>query len=347
MEMPTWCQKNVRVAFQHSEDTGTIVAILASDLVRVRLDAENLEIPVFIEDIAPIETQVEGKKEPTTSKEILGAWKPQDLAYTVLHPKGIQIAFVPILDSTKEPTGHFHTYLINDTSFDQSYTVSLHVNEFRVWQEEGRLDHMTFKELPSFELGYLNDHSELRATFHRISTEGPGPRQEKMLKLKPKTFFQQKIAPLVNLPAHVFILLEKQGGHEVEEKRPQVSLKEYTVGNAKPLAQIKQNTYPVEHSVHRKAAFSIELDLHLENLDQRGRKLTNGQILQLQMQVFEQYIEEAYRQGVDRVFIIHGVGKGELKNRIFASLMQHPKVGTFRNEYHPRYGYGATEVIFP
>jgi len=27
-------------------------------------------------------------------------------------------------------------------------------------------------------------------------------------------------------------------------------------------------------------------------------------------------------------------------------LMNHPDVKTFKNEFHPKYGFGATEVIF-
>ncbi len=64
------------------------------------------------------------------------------------------------------------------------------------------------------------------------------------------------------------------------------------------------------------------------------------------MKKFEAYIDEAVRQGVERVFIIHGIGKGHLRNLITSNLIRNPNVITFKNEYHPRYGHGATEVIF-
>jgi dsDNA-specific endonuclease/ATPase MutS2 len=45
------------------------------------------------------------------------------------------------------------------------------------------------------------------------------------------------------------------------------------------------------------------------------------------------------------VYIIHGVGKGRLKEMIHARLKRHSDVEHFKNEYHERYGWGATEVI--
>ncbi|WP_428409939.1 Smr/MutS family protein [Phaeodactylibacter xiamenensis] len=43
---------------------------------------------------------------------------------------------------------------------------------------------------------------------------------------------------------------------------------------------------------------------------------------------------------------MHGIGKGKLRDSIASRLIQMPEVRSFRNEYHHRYGYGATEVIF-
>jgi len=61
---------------------------------------------------------------------------------------------------------------------------------------------------------------------------------------------------------------------------------------------------------------------------------------------FDRFIDKAIRLGVPRVYVIHGIGKGKLKNMIASRLIQIPEVQTFKNEYHPRYGWGATEVIF-
>jgi len=74
--------------------------------------------------------------------------------------------------------------------------------------------------------------------------------------------------------------------------------------------------------------------------------MTHAHILQIQEDHFNSYIYEAVRVGVDRVFIIHGVGEGILMKRIKAILDNIKEVKEYKNEYHFKYGYGATEVVF-
>ena len=90
----------------------------------------------------------------------------------------------------------------------------------------------------------------------------------------------------------------------------------------------------------------MELDLHIERLTNRREKLNNSEMMRLQLSRFDQYMDEAIRLGVERVFIIHGLGTGRLKNAIASRLIALSEVKTFKNEYHPKYGWGATEVIF-
>jgi len=67
----------------------------------------------------------------------------------------------------------------------------------------------------------------------------------------------------------------------------------------------------------------------------------------LQYQIFKakEYLEEAFMLGIDKVYLLHGVGKGRLKDEIASMLKSHHQVASFKNEYHGQYGYGATEVL--
>ena len=64
------------------------------------------------------------------------------------------------------------------------------------------------------------------------------------------------------------------------------------------------------------------------------------------MMHFQRFFDQATRLGVSRVFVIHGVGEGKLKEAIAERLKGDPHVAKFKNEFHPKYGYGATEIIF-
>ena len=75
-----WCKKGVKVSFIHSNDTGVIVNILDTDLVLIRLDADQLEIPAFTEDIQPFEADTPKKNivnKPVAKKEIFQQNEPK------------------------------------------------------------------------------------------------------------------------------------------------------------------------------------------------------------------------------------------------------------------------------
>lgn len=94
-----------------------------------------------------------------------------------------------------------------------------------------------------------------------------------------------------------------------------------------------------------KASFPDFIDLHLEKLDLPSQALKKEAILQLQLDAFERYLEQAVQHGLHKVYIVHGLGKGILRDQIAQKLKTNPSVTSFNNEYHHRFGFGATEVI--
>lgn len=46
------------------------------------------------------------------------------------------------------------------------------------------------------------------------------------------------------------------------------------------------------------------------------------------------------------LIIIHGIGEGTLRNEIHDRLKLKKEVKSFVNQFHPLYGYGATEIYF-
>jgi dsDNA-specific endonuclease/ATPase MutS2 len=52
----------------------------------------------------------------------------------------------------------------------------------------------------------------------------------------------------------------------------------------------------------------------------------------------------AHRQ--PSLVVIHGVGKGKLKDEIHDELKLKKEVKYFVNQYDARFGYGATEIFF-
>ena len=46
------------------------------------------------------------------------------------------------------------------------------------------------------------------------------------------------------------------------------------------------------------------------------------------------------------MIVIHGLGKGKLREEVMRLLREYKEVAHFKNEYHPKYGFGATEISF-
>jgi hypothetical protein len=94
----------------------------------------------------------------------------------------------------------------------------------------------------------------------------------------------------------------------------------------------------------RKGEHVIEVDLHIEKLVDSYSHLTNGQIVVIQLNVFERKLAAAIRNKADKIVFIHGVGNGVLKAEIRKILNSYENL-VFYDASYTRYGFGATEVI--
>lgn len=340
-----------RVRFLHSRDEGVVTGLLDNGMVNVLLDESAFEIPAFIDDLMRAEEYddanpsvkakiVPGKQESKSKKPE----QPQvETQYTILKSFGIQMAFDPVLNSL----GHTEKYrmiLINDTRNDVLISLELYLGGRVTLRYNGKLDRTSTHQVGELLFDQLNDSPLFEIDCWRVTTQGTGSKMHKTLRLKPKQFFSRvKTAPLLNKQVHLYRLFENLSG-KAEPKEE--DLQSYTRRNISPPPQWLDVRERMPHEVAELAEFIPELDLHIENLTPNFKKLSNSEILRIQLSHFESYIDKAIRLGVERVFIIHGVGKGRLRDAIASLLLQMPEVSTFRNEFHPRYGYGATEVVF-
>ncbi len=97
---------------------------------------------------------------------------------------------------------------------------------------------------------------------------------------------------------------------------------------------------------NRKNKFSYEIDLHAEQLFANHDTKDYRELLPLQISRLRNFLSQAVTLRVQRVYVIHGVGSGRLKSEVSSVLNQMPEVTQYKNEYHPKYGMGATEVHF-
>ena len=88
------------------------------------------------------------------------------------------------------------------------------------------------------------------------------------------------------------------------------------------------------------------VDLHIEKLMEDWHKLSNGEILNVQLKEFEKWYELSVAHRQSHLIVVHGVGSGRLRDEIHDILRLKREVKSFVNQYHPSFGYGATEIYF-
>ena len=325
-----------KVVFKHTGDTGVVRSKLADNMLGVYVAELDMEIPAHQDDLRSLIDTVavpEPQDRPAPAPRVADPM----LQYGVLQPWGIQLAF----EALDQPTTQYAVYLINDTRHEAIYDFELLLQDRPAIAEGGRLSVHSYERLGTIYADDLNRSPKVVVKVWRSTTAGREQEQEKSMRLKAKQFFRNvKTAPILNRRVHLYQLFESL---DRPEEKPATDLRDYTK-KAAPNRRTTRTMAWQSVDVKEFAAFNNELDLHISNLVPDVKKLDKRKILAVQLKAFDDFMDEAIRLGVDRVFIIHGVGKGKLRDHVATRLFQLPEVKRFINEFHPKYGFGATEV---
>ena len=101
----------------------------------------------------------------------------------------------------------------------------------------------------------------------------------------------------------------------------------------------RKNTYSKE----RRKNDVPEIDLHIEELTESHKGLSNHEIISRQMIAFRQFYQRAKAQKKKKIVIIHGVGQGVLRYEVRSFLNKENDVEYYDADYLD-YGQGATVV---
>lgn len=342
-----------RVRLKNTGDTGKVAAV-KDDLVYVDLDDGLGRIPVPPEILSPVDGPIMSESgkgarfipgKPRQNEEI----EPDHirLDYTVIKPWGVQLGFDPVYRTSGDPE-RYRVYLINDTGRELIFMARLLIGGKREeWKRLGSIGGDDFKELGDLRHQELNDNAAVELEVRPKLEQGTGPRHHHLLKIKPKKFFGRYLtAPYLNRKVYHYIIFPQIDDNPSERRIKKESLIELTrrAGKHRPPAG-NLGRIDLVPDPGRLAAFPREIDLHLDKLVADPAAVPRNKILSLQISRCRQYLAEAVRLGVDRVFIIHGHGEGKLKAAVQKELAGNAHVRESKNEYHPRFGTGATEVI--
>jgi hypothetical protein len=329
-----------KVLILHSNEEGEVVDIINNKMVMV--DVRGVKFPAYIDQLdfpyfknfsqkklfpkKETKTYIEDvKKEKTSPKKVAD---------------GVWLSFLPQFSTDEfgdDVVDTLKIHILNRT--EGSYNFIYRLQFFGNTGFELKNSLLPFADFYVHDIPFaeMNDSPNFNIEF---SLQQPEKRKadyyETSLKLKARQLFD-KIEELKkkNEPTFSYRLFEIYPDKQ-ENDAPDLSsliAKGIKVYNAK------------EARKHLPPARSV-VDLHIEKLTDNWKHLSNAEILDLQLKEFEKWYELALAHHQPQLIVIHGVGSGRLRDEIHDLLRLKRDVKSFINQYHPSYGYGATEIYF-
>lgn len=327
-----------KVYLEHTGEEGVVTAHIGDQMVMVRVG--NTEFPVHTEDISHpylIWFTNKSRSAPPVVRPEIPVEKKQPVSRP---PQGVSLSFMPVLreEGMEEIPVGLKIYLLNELPHPIRFSYEVRIHKESFFMLQSRIEpygHIYLHDIPYEK---MND----RPKFHWQITDasGDGGREEGgVLQLKPaKLAAHIHEAVLHQIPTFSSLLLRDFTIREhllTEEKshlrNPPVSKKV----SARPVQQRHNPGPPV-----------YELDLHAEKWLDKNDRLSAGEMLHFQLDILNRYLDAAIHCRQERMVIVHGLGKGVLKQAVHEVLKSIPEVSAFYNEWHGKYGFGATEVHF-
>jgi hypothetical protein len=329
------------VLILHSNEEGQIVDIINDKMLMV--DVKGVSFPVYMDQVDfPYFKRFSEKKMFPAKKEkqFIDNVKKEKASQEKRVADGVWLTFLPVMDMDEfgdEVVEELKLHLINRTETPYNFVYKLHFfgkPDFELKNtiqpfEDFYLHDVAFADLndsPSFEFDFSLLQKDKKKADH----------YESSIKLKPKQLFA-RIEELKEKNQATFsqLLFENYPDRVFDDTidTGRLPAKGYKIYDASKARQ------------HLEPARSV-IDLHIEKLSDDWKHLSNYEILTLQLKTFEKYYHLAITHYQPSLIVIHGVGEGRLRDEIHDILRLKREVKSFVNQYHPNFGYGATEIFF-
>ena len=325
----------------HSDEEAKVIDIINEEMIMV--DVKGVKFPVYIDQVEfPYFKRFSQKKmfeENPKIKKYVDDVRKEKAQEKARIEDGLWVTFLPVMNLDEfgdEVVELLKVYLANRTSLGYRFIYNLLFF--------GKSDFDVSGDVQAFEDFYLHDiafedMSDSPSFEFEFSLLQPDKKKaeyyESSLKLKPKQLFN-KIEEIrqKNEATFSFRLFEKYPDRVFDNtiEFEALSAKGYKVYSA---SQSRQHLEPARSVI----------DLHIEKLSDDWKHLGNYEILTMQLREFEKYYELALQHYLPSMIVVHGIGSGKLRDEIHDLLRLKKEVKSFVNQYHPLYGFGATEIF--
>ena len=323
-----------------TDEEGTVIDIMNDKMVMI--DVRGVKFPAYMDQIDFPYFKMFTQKKPVEKKKIYvdNIRKEKMVVKKEKTGSGVWINFIPVFDKDvfdDDVVEKLKVYLINHNEEEYQFHYNLFFtgeshfelkNSIRAnsdfYLHDVDFDDMSDSPKFDFEFSLVNEHKKKAPYF------------ETSLKLKGKQLFKKIEEVQQKNEASFAYELFNSYPERVDEEKVDLS----KLGNAGyrvyDASKVRENLAPARSVV----------DLHIDKLTDHWKDMSNFEMLETQLNAFEKYYDLAVSHHQPELIVIHGVGEGRLRDEIHEQLRLKSEVKSFVNQFHPLYGYGATEIYF-
>lgn len=332
-----------KVLILHSGEEAEVVDVINDQMLLV--DVKGVSFPVYMDqvDFPYFKMFTEQRKQPALKeKQFIDNIKKEKQGSHAKIEDGVRLTFLPVLEAgamNEEELNikEFKLHVVNNTSTPYHFIYALHFFDKPDFELKNTLHPFEDFYLHDIAFEDLNDNPSFEFEFQLVNPDKAKEDYiDRVVRLKPKQIFAslQKLKENNNA-TFSHLLFEKYPERKFEESvelsdRLKSGAKIYNAGDSRQ---------------HLEQARSV-IDLHIEKLTAAFRGMSNFEMLNLQLKTFDKYYHLSVLHRQPSLIVIHGIGEGKLKEEIHNLLRQKSENIRFSNEFHPRYGFGATEINF-
>ncbi len=322
-----------RVLVKRTGEEGVILSFINKQLLEV--EVEGVAFPVYADEVdhpylawftAP------PKKNGKRSDEV-----PVEKAPPPRPPQGLHLSFLPVYKTARgeeDQVEHFKIYLLNETPYAVRFRYQARDTRSELFSLPGELQPFTHLYLHSLDFETVS--ATPRFLWEAVPLNGgkTGPKHSGEARIRPPKLFQHLQQGLAaGDPTFHIVLLR-----DFVEKEPAPIILE---------GRLERNPIPTPLPSSMPASVPLSvIDLHLSALLGEGETLPREEALPLQLRVLRYALDEAVAAGLGYITVVHGLGRGVLRGAVHEVLRRTPGIARFSDDWHPRYGFGATEVWF-
>ena len=314
------------------DQDGFDIPVLKTECIVIETDNYNLSTP---EEVEYHDSTPRHKLDKSVVDSVVETKEGEDL--------NVFLAFAP--QNIKElSTTSFDVFLVNDSNYYLYYTYSNQLPNGE-WSTRSHdvVPPNTKLYVETFTKMLLNDLEHLRVQLisfkHDRDFEMKSPvdvehridmvKFYKLHSFKPNPFFDQ--------PCLLYDIVVR----DKPKKEFKISAKELREGLlSKP--EFERKSKLVKKTKEKSGI--IEVDLHIHELLDDTRGLTNKELLDCQLSKFNEVMKENKNKKGQKIVFIHGKGEGVLRKAVIDELKRNYKSFIYQDASFQEYGFGATMV---